>query len=156
MRDIRHSHLRKFFDCLMNLLSEELFVPSVKILLFYCLNIRTFANETNRRRNALSVRIQTEQVKKRELITPCNRPCSFNLLRERYWDFLFLFNTLVKIVRLIYCESGIETLSKKIASDYLSCSFNLLRERYWDFCNLIVRTQSLLVRLIYCESGIET
>ena len=86
MRDIRHSHLRKFFDCLMNLLSEELFVPSVKILLFYCLNIRTFANETNRRRNALSVRIQTEQVKKRELITPCNRP-----------------------VRLIYCESGIET-----------------------------------------------
>lgn len=88
MRDIRHSHLRKFFDCLMNLLSEELFVPSVKILLFYCLNIRTFANETNRRRNALSVRIQTEQVKKRELITPCNRP-----------------------VRLIYCESGIDSIS---------------------------------------------
>ena len=92
----------------MNLLSEELFVPSVKILLFYCLNIRTFANETNRRRNALSVRIQTEQVKKRELITPCNRP-----------------------VRLIYCESGIETYSNfRYKDTQKNGSFNLLRERY--------------------------
>lgn len=54
----------------------------------------------------MSVRIQTEQVKKRELITPCNRP-----------------------VRLIYCESGIETDFIGDRFDGISSSFNLLRER---------------------------
>ena len=117
----------------MNLLSEELFVPSVKILLFYCLNIRTFANETNRRRNALSVRIQTEQVKKRELITPCNRPVRLIYCESGIETIVILFIIFYRFVRLIYCESGIETNGGRVAVAI-----------------------SIVVRLIYCESGIET
>ena len=65
----------------------------------------------------------------------------------------------VVVVRLIYCESGIETHRSNNECCKKVRSFNLLRERYWDKTNLSSRRWSAFrfqVRLIYCESGIET